>query len=73
MITVKSKDSLMNLIMSRPNSEDETMESYEPSSQDDSVIIINATEILDVVRKKKLMEKVSDLSTHFLLELAISN
>ncbi|KAJ6648121.1 hypothetical protein Bhyg_03346 [Pseudolycoriella hygida] len=57
MITVKSNDPLMNLIMARPNSENETTDFYERPTEEDSVIIFNATEILEIVKKKKPMEK----------------
>lgn len=68
-ITVKSNDSLMNLIMQLPISEDESDQFYEISTKDDSAIIVNATEVLEIVKKKKPLANVSDLVKHFLLEL----
>lgn len=70
MITVKSNDSLIKLIMELPVIDDEDM-FFEMPTDENSVIIVNAMEILESIKKQKQkpMENVSDLVNQFLSEL----
>lgn len=69
MITTKSNDTLIKLIMNLPILDDEANSEFQPSSDDDSVAIVNAMEILETVKKNKPMQKVSDVLKYFLIEL----
>lgn len=69
LITSKSNESLIQLIMDRETTGEEIENDFDIPNEENSAIIVNAMEILDIIKKRKPLEKVSDLAKHFMDEL----
>lgn len=70
MILTKNNESLITLIMKLPILDEESNVEFEMPPDEDSVVIVNAMDVLEATKKRKPMHNVSDLETQFMLELS---